>query len=417
MSGPSPDILQTASQATPRCGAFFGMEKRYLILAEEKSADPHYGKTARGVLRYSPHPTVAILDSTRAGETRDGIPVVGTVDDALCFNPTTALVGVATQGGRFPPAWRELIRSCVAKGLDVENGLHEFLSDDPELADLAARHGSELRDLRKPPAGLNVPTGENLELDAQVVLTVGSDCAIGKMTVSLELDREARERGLRSVFVPTGQTGIAIAGWGISVDAVVSDFLAGAAERLVVEGGKRGDLLWVERQGAILHPIYSGVTVGLMHGSAPHLYVLCHEVGRTLTGAASGTTFGVADDAGKYAEDGGAGFFTMLTQLGMTENRIAVFWDPSQPDTIVDQAFLDRAVPQAQRRGIDVMFAIYPLKARALVDTPNGVQLFAQFAAKVAEREPYVRKMIWLNEGNQPRLHQQQFDEAGHGIC
>jgi len=255
--------------------------KRYLILAEGKSADPHYGKTARGVLRYSAHPTVAILDSVRAGETQDGIPVVGTVNDALCFNPTTALVGVATQGGRFPPAWRELLRSCVAKGLDVENGLHEFLSDDPELADLAARHGSELRDLRKPPAGLNVPTGENLELDAQVVLTVGSDCAIGKMTVSLELDREARERGLRSVFVPTGQTGIAIAGWGISVDAVVSDFLAGAAERLVVEGAARGDLLWVEGQGALLHPAYSGVTLGLIHGSAPHAYVLCHQAGAT----------------------------------------------------------------------------------------------------------------------------------------
>ena len=103
------------------------------------------------------------------------------------------------------------------------------------------------------------------------------------MTATCELDLEARKRGLRSVFVPTGQTGIAIAGWGISVDAVVSDFLAGAAERLVVEGGRRGDLLWVEGQGAILHPIYSGVTVGLMHGSAPHLYVLCHEVGRAIT--------------------------------------------------------------------------------------------------------------------------------------
>ena len=254
-------------------------DKRYLILAEGKSADPHYGKTARGVLRYSPHPTVAILDSTRAGETHEELPVVATVDDALLFNPTTALVGVATQGGRFPPAWRELLRSCIAKGLDVENGLHEFLTEDPELVELAARHGVELRDLRKPPADLNVPTGENLELDAQIVLTVGSDCAIGKMTVSLELDREAQRRGLRSVFVPTGQTGIAIAGWGISVDAVVSDFLAGAAERLVVEGSRKGDLLWVEGQGALLHPAYSGVTLGLMHGSAPHAYVLCHLAG------------------------------------------------------------------------------------------------------------------------------------------
>jgi uncharacterized NAD-dependent epimerase/dehydratase family protein len=224
---------------------------------------------------------VAILDSTRAGETQDVVPLVASVNDALCFGPTTALVGVATQGGRFPPAWRELLRSCIAKGLDVENGLHEFLTEDPELVELAERHGVELRDLRKPPTDLNVPTGENLELDAQVVLTVGSDCAIGKMTVSLELDREARARGLRSVFVPTGQTGIAIAGWGIAVDAVVSDFLAGAAERLVVEGARQGDLLWVEGQGALLHPAYSGVTLGLIHGSAPHLYVLCHQAGQT----------------------------------------------------------------------------------------------------------------------------------------
>jgi uncharacterized NAD-dependent epimerase/dehydratase family protein len=252
-----------------------------LILAEAKSADPHYGKTARGVLRYSRHPTVAILDSTRAGEIQDGIPIVGSVAEAMRFEPTSALVGVATQGGRFPPAWRELLRSCAAKGLDIENGLHEFLIDDPELVELAARHGAELRDLRKPPDDLNVPTGENLEVDASIVLTVGSDCAIGKMTVSLELDREAQERGLRSVFVPTGQTGIAIAGWGISVDAVVSDFLAGAAERLVVEGAQRGDLLWVEGQGALLHPAYSGVTLGLIHGSAPHLYVLCHQAGAT----------------------------------------------------------------------------------------------------------------------------------------
>jgi hypothetical protein len=135
-----------------------------------------------------------------------------------------------------------------------------------------------------------------------------------------------------------------------------------------------------------------------------------------LAGAASSTTFGVADDAGKYAEDGGAGFFTMLTQLGMTENRMAVFWDPSQPNTIVDQAFFDRAIPQAQRRGIDVMFSIYPLKARALVDTPNGIQLFAQYAAKVVERYPYVRKVVCLNEGNQPRFHQPQFDDQGNGI-
>jgi uncharacterized NAD-dependent epimerase/dehydratase family protein len=263
---------------------------RYLLLAEGFSGDPHYGKTMRGVLRYRREDVVAILDSTRAGETEAGVPVVGAVGDALPLGPTTALVGVATQGGRFPPEWIEILRACVEHGLDVENGLHVFLSDDPALGALAEERGVELRDLRRPPAGLSTATGENLAVEATIVLTVGSDCAIGKMTVSLELDREARARGIRSLFVPTGQTGMVIAGWGIAVDAVVSDFTAGAAERLVVEGRERGgDLLWVEGQGSLLHPVYSGVTLSLYHGSVPHLLVLCHEAGRTeIEGAGGG---------------------------------------------------------------------------------------------------------------------------------
>jgi uncharacterized NAD-dependent epimerase/dehydratase family protein len=263
---------------------------RYLLLAEGSSADPLYGKTMRGVLRYRREDVAAILDSTRAGDTVDGVPVVGSVEEAIPFGPTTALVGVVTQGGYFPPAWMELLRACVQHGLDVENGLHVFLADDQALSALAGKRGVELRDLRRPPAGLSTATGENLAVDATIVLTVGSDCAIGKMTVSLQLDLEARRRGLRSVFVPTGQTGMTIAGWGIAVDAVVADFVAGAAEHLVVEGRERGgELLWVEGQGSLVHPVYSGVTLGLYHGSAPHLLVLCHEVGRThIEGAGGG---------------------------------------------------------------------------------------------------------------------------------
>jgi hypothetical protein len=142
----------------------------------------------------------------------------------------------------------------------------------------------------------------------------------------------------------------------------------------------------------------------------------CACAALTLAGGASSTTFGVADDAGKYSDDSGGTFFHMLTDLGMTENRMAVFWDPTQPNTIVDQAFLDRSLPQAMRRGIEVIFAIYPQKARFLVDTPNGVQLFAQYAARVVQRYPYVRKVICLNEGNQPRFQQPQFDDSGKGI-
>jgi uncharacterized NAD-dependent epimerase/dehydratase family protein len=305
---------------------------RYLLLAEGFSGDPLYGKTMRGVLRYRRDDVVAILDSTRVGETEDGVPVVGTVEEALAFEPTTALVGVVTQGGRFPPAWMELLRACVENGLDVENGLHVFLSDDPELRALAEARGVELRDLRRPPAGLSTATGENLAVDATIVLTVGSDCAIGKMTVSCELDLEARRRGMRSVFVPTGQTGMAIAGWGIAVDAVVSDFLAGAAEQLVVEGRERGgDLLWVEGQGSLLSPVYSGVTLGLYHGSVPHLLVLCHEVGRTEIEGAGGGPHPIPP----------------LRELVELHERVAL---PVRPARVVAIALNTRAVGEEEAR-------------------------------------------------------------------
>jgi uncharacterized NAD-dependent epimerase/dehydratase family protein len=255
--------------------------KRFLILAEGYSHDPHYGKTMRGIVRYRRDEVVAVLDSARAGEKYEGVPIVGTVAEALPLAPDTALVGVAVAGGRLGPEWRAILRDAVEAGLDVEAGMHEFLADDAELARLARERGVELRDLRRPPADLSVPTGENLLHPANVVLTVGSDCAVGKKTMALELHLEAERRGQRSVFVPTGQTGIMIAGWGIAVDAVVADFLAGAAERLVVEGAARGDLLWVEGQGALLHPQFSGVTLGLFHGAAPHALVLCHAAGQT----------------------------------------------------------------------------------------------------------------------------------------
>lgn len=314
-------------------------DKRYLILAEGFSHDPLYGKTMHGVMRYRPESVVAILDTKRAGETDDGVPIVATVDDALRFDPSTALVGVVTQGGHFPADWRALLRSCAAKGLDIENGLHVRLTDDPELVEAAERHGVELRDLRAPPEGLSTATGANMAVPATIVLTVGSDCAIGKMTVSCELDLEARRRGLRSMFVPTGQTGIAIAGWGIAVDAVVADFIAGAAERLVVEGAERGgELLWVEGQGSLVHPVYSGVTLGLVHGSAPHLFVLCHEVGRTEIEGAGGGPHPIPS----------------LHELVELHERIAL---PARPATVacialntryVDEAAARRAIAEAE---------------------------------------------------------------------
>jgi uncharacterized NAD-dependent epimerase/dehydratase family protein len=255
--------------------------QRLLVLADGVSHDPHDGKTAHGLARYAGQSIVALVDAARPGDTLHDVPIVGSLAEGLALAPTTAVVGIAPDGGVLPPGWEETIAECLRAGLDVESGLHEFLADRPALAELAERHGGELRDLRRPPAGLTIPTGAGLGLDAEIVLTVGSDCSIGKMTVSLELDRLARARGVASCFVPTGQTGIAIGGWGISVDAVVSDFLAGAAERLVLEGHARGGrLLMVEGQGSLIHPAYAGVTLGLLHGAAPHQLILCHRPGQ-----------------------------------------------------------------------------------------------------------------------------------------
>lgn len=265
--------------------------KRYAMLCEGGFNEE--AKTATGVLRYAEAETVAIIDSQTAGSTAgdhvpgltSSVPVVATLAEALTLEPDTMLIGIAPAGGKLPAPFRAVVLEALAAGLDVESGLHDLLGDDRELAAAAAAAGVQLRDLRRAPAGLDVPTGANLTVSAHTVLTVGSDCALGKMTVCLELDREARRRGLRSQFVATGQTGVAIAGWGIAVDEVVSDYTAGAAERLVLEGHRRagdGAILWIEGQGSINHPFYSGVTLGLLHGSAPHSLLIVHEPGREL---------------------------------------------------------------------------------------------------------------------------------------
>ena len=252
--------------------------RRILILGEGFSHDALRQDDARNhPLRPGPRGGDPRLRTRR--RSARGIPIVGTVEDALPFGPTVAVVGVATQGGRFPPAWRELLKSSIANGLDVESGLHEFVSEDAELIDLADRHGVELRDLRRPPAGLNVPTGANLEVDAKIVLTVGSDCAIGKKTVAVELDLEARRRGSSpSSCRPARRGSRSPAGgsrstrwWPTSSPAPPS----GSSSRV----RRAGKLLFVEGQGSLVHPLYSGVTLGLVHGSAPHAFALCHRAG------------------------------------------------------------------------------------------------------------------------------------------
>jgi uncharacterized NAD-dependent epimerase/dehydratase family protein len=158
--------------------------------------------------------------------------------------------------------------------------LHYFLSEDDEFAALAEEHGVELRDVRKPPDDLTVAEGIARDLDCEIVLTAGTDCSTGKMTTTLELLEAAREAGLDAGFVPTGQTGIMIAGWGIPIDRTISDFTNGAVERMLKQRADEYDYLFVEGQGSIIHPAYSAVSCGILHGAQPDHLVLCHEAGR-----------------------------------------------------------------------------------------------------------------------------------------
>jgi D-glutamate N-acetyltransferase len=264
-------------------------EERLAVLTEGLF-DDHHAKTAHGVIRYGTREVVAVVDSSQAGRTASEVvpfcekpvPIVATVAEAADRGATTMLIGIAPTGGRLDPSLRSLVLEAIDRGLNIEAGLHTILAEDPEFSAAAERHGVGLRDLRLPPPDLSVPRGPNDRAPGvSVVHSVGSDVAIGKKAVTVELDAAARARGLKSVYVPTGQTGIAIAGWGIAVDHVLSDYVAGAAERLVDEGAKRGELLFVEGQGSLFHPAYSAVTLGLLHGSSPDLLVLAHRADAT----------------------------------------------------------------------------------------------------------------------------------------
>ena len=260
--------------------------RRYVVLAEGEFGEPG-SKTAMGVIKYGHDPVVAVIDSTRAGRDvsewlglEHAAPVVGTLAEALPLALTALLIGTAPQGGKIPPDWRSIIAEAIVNGLDVVSGLHEFVSDDPEFASLAAAHGVELIDHRRPPERHEVAMGRRHAPGKHVILVVGTDCAIGKMTVALELRRAAQEAGLSAAFVPTGQTGIMIEGWGVSVDRVISDFINGTAEWLVEQAEEMGDWIFVEGQGSIDHPAYSAVTLGLVHGTTPQAMVLVHQPGR-----------------------------------------------------------------------------------------------------------------------------------------
>ncbi|HEX2108909.1 MAG TPA: DUF1611 domain-containing protein [Rubrobacteraceae bacterium] len=252
-------------------------ERRYAILAEGWFANRH-AKTAHGLVAYGKDEVIAVIDSTLAGHRvldvmpnlRRDAPIVGTLGEALEMSPTSILVGLAPAGGELPEGWMETLGEAADAGLEIVSGLHQRLA--PELP------GARVWDVREPPEDVPLFSGEGFRVEPKVALTVGTNSAIGKMTATLEIERAAREAGLSTGFVATGQTGIVIEGWGICVDAVVSDFVAGASEQLVLAAARNEpDLILVEGQGSLGHPAYSGVTLGLLHGSCPDCLILCTD--------------------------------------------------------------------------------------------------------------------------------------------
>jgi uncharacterized NAD-dependent epimerase/dehydratase family protein len=265
-------------------------QPRFLILADGDFG-PMTSKTANSVIRYRPQQVVGVLDRQLAGRTSEdvlgfggAIPVVASMKEGLALKPTAILIGIAPSGGRLPEEWKAWLGEALDAGCELWSGLHTFLGDDPVLAAKAKAKGVAIHDVRRPPAALAVAGGLAKDVDAYVVLTVGTDCNVGKMTAQLQLVDKLNARGVKTRFVATGQTGIFIEGWGIAVDAVVADFIAGAAEQITVQGAKDADIVLVEGQGSINHPGYSGVTLGLLHGSCPDALILCHQASREYIG-------------------------------------------------------------------------------------------------------------------------------------
>ena len=259
--------------------------RRIAILASGR-LDAFTAKTAAGVIRYRHDEVVGVIDPDHAGQdlatligVGKGIPIVASLGELATHRPDMLLIGVATPGGALPEAWRPVLREAIEQQMEVVNGLHTFLADDPTLSDLAAQHGARLVDVRRPPEVTGVGMARARDVPSRIVLTVGSDCNVGKKIAAIEIARELARRGRDAIFLPTGQTGVMITGRGIAIDRIISDFVSGAVEQMILDHAEHAWLI-VEGQGGLFHPSYSGVTLSLMHGACPAAMVLCHQPSR-----------------------------------------------------------------------------------------------------------------------------------------
>ena len=256
---------------------------RRIIILTDGHTDLHTAKTAICVVRYRPEEVVAVLDRQSAGKTcgevlgtGGSIPIVASLDDAPEAN--SLLIGIAPPGGKIPEHWEPIVLQAIRRGLSVISGLHDFLKDNPRFVRAAAEHGVELIDLRDNDER-DVASGRPFRPGCLRIHTVANDCSCGKMVAAVEVTEGLRRAGVDAAFAATGQTGIVVAGGGCAVDRVISDFVAGAAEKLI-RTHEHHEVVVVEGQGSLFHPRYSGVTLGLLHGLMPNGLILCYEMGR-----------------------------------------------------------------------------------------------------------------------------------------
>ncbi len=265
---------------------------RALVLAEGALGKDD-GKTAHGLIMHSLRDEiVAVIDSHHAGKDagrpvfgRDvGVPVVGSYEEGKELGkPDVLYLGAAPVGGRLPEAFRKTILAALEDGLTVYSGLHSFLSDDDALQTAAHKGGGKIIDVRKPPKDLSVANGRIYDCNTPRVLVMGTDCAVGKRITVVELVNAARERGIKTGFVATGQTGCMLGpDAGAVIDRIPSDFCAGQVEKMVCDVAEEGnELVLLSGQGSILHPAFSGVALAILHGSLPNAVILNHNPGRT----------------------------------------------------------------------------------------------------------------------------------------
>ena len=261
-------------------------EKRIVILCH-RAFNYILNKTGNMLIRYRPEDVVAVIDREKSGTVAESelgygghIPVVENFEACQRFKPDTLVLGNASQGGFISDEYRKEVKVAIASGCNIVSGMHQFLNDDPELANLAKEYNVTLTDLRRPPKPPNFPKGSWQNRTIPVLLIVGTDCDTGKMTTGWEITQRLKERGRKVQFIGTGQTGILLSGSGVPIDAVTADFMAGEIEHVIDKCPDDTELVIVEGQGSLTNQYYAGVTLGLLHGAMPNYMIMTHDPGR-----------------------------------------------------------------------------------------------------------------------------------------